>query len=99
MSLKLLPVDELWVDRIVALANVPWERATVEAMFVEWGLARSGEVVEWEGGPGAPQFAVDADGEPSGWSAQLGGGSAGSGHVGAPAVRAVLAGVRGGRAG
>ncbi len=72
MSLKLLPVDEVWVDRMVALTRVPWERAMVEAMFVEWGLARPGERVEWEGGPGAPQFAVDADGDLSGWSVELG---------------------------
>lgn len=72
MSLKLLPVDEVWVDRMVTLCSVPWERAMVEAMFVEWGLARPGEAVEWEGGPGAPQFAVDADGELSGWSVELG---------------------------
>jgi hypothetical protein len=72
MSLKLLPVDEVWVDRMVTLADVPWERARVDAMFVEWGLARPGEAVEWEGGPGAPQFAVDADGEPAGWSVEVG---------------------------
>jgi hypothetical protein len=72
MSLKLLPVDDVWVDRMVALADVPWERALVEAMFVEWGLARPGENVEWEGGSGAPQFALDAHGELSGWSVELG---------------------------
>ncbi|MEH0829829.1 MULTISPECIES: hypothetical protein [unclassified Micromonospora] len=72
MSLKLLPVDEVWVDRMITLADVPWERATVEAMFVEWGLARPGEDVGWEGGPGAPQFAVDHEGEPSGWLVELG---------------------------
>jgi hypothetical protein len=49
MSPKLLPVDEVWGDRMVALARVPWERAMVEAMFVEWGLARPAEHVEWEG--------------------------------------------------
>lgn len=72
MSLKVLPVDVLWVDRMVTLARTPWDRAMVEAMFVEWGLARPDETVEWEGGPGAPQFAVDADGQPSGWSVELG---------------------------
>lgn len=39
---------------------------------MEWGLARSGEDVEWEGGAGAPQFAVGADGEPLGWWVELG---------------------------
>ncbi|MBQ0892681.1 hypothetical protein KBX37_06110 [Micromonospora sp. U56] len=72
MSLKLLPVDEVWVDRMITLADVPWERATVEAMFVEWSLARPDEDVGWEGGPGAPQFAVDHEGEPSGWLVELG---------------------------
>jgi hypothetical protein len=72
MSLKLLPVDEVWVDRMVALAGVPWERARVEAMFVQWGLARPGEEIEWEGGPGGPQIAVDADGERTGWRVELG---------------------------
>jgi hypothetical protein len=63
MSLKLLPVDMLWVDRMVTLARTPEDRAMVEAMFVDWGVARPGEGVEWEGGPGARQFAVDADGQ------------------------------------
>jgi hypothetical protein len=35
MSLKLLPVDEVWVDRMITLADVPWERSMVEAMFLQ----------------------------------------------------------------
>jgi hypothetical protein len=68
MSLRVLPVDEVWVERMIALVDGPWERAPVEALLVAWGLALPGEPVEWEGGPCAPQLSH----EPRGWRIELG---------------------------
>jgi hypothetical protein len=65
MSLKMLPIDAFWVDRMIALADSGWDQATIEAHFVEWGWVRdpsnAAPMIEWGGGVGSPHFLTDPD--------------------------------------
>lgn len=76
MSLKTLPVDGGWVQRMVDLASGPWERARIEKAFVSYGWASpgpdGGAQVEWGGGPCAPQSLDGADPGLAGWYLELG---------------------------
>jgi hypothetical protein len=67
------PVEQSWRQISTWLMrHAPQTAAQVRPRRAQKrGLARPGESVEWEGGAGGPQIAVDADGEPSGWLLDL----------------------------
>lgn len=71
MSLKLLRVEDVWVDRIIALADGPWTRQDAEARFADWGW-HAGAAPEWGAGAAEPYEREDPDGEVIGWRLELG---------------------------
>ncbi|MFJ8745651.1 hypothetical protein ACIRL2_40605 [Embleya sp. NPDC127516] len=61
MALKTLEINQTWVERMLRLAESPWERAAVEQRFVDYGWMRPGEVLDWFGGACAPHVITGSD--------------------------------------
>ncbi|GCE01961.1 hypothetical protein [Embleya hyalina] len=61
MALKSLEINRTWVERMLRLAESPWERAAVEQRFVDHGWMRPGEVLDWFGGACAPHVVTGSD--------------------------------------
>ncbi|MFE7135647.1 hypothetical protein ACFVIM_32795 [Streptomyces sp. NPDC057638] len=82
MTLKSLPVDAVWVRRLVTLAERPWDRAHLEDVFTRHGWARPGPggrpEIAWGGGAGGPHSCDDEgdkgddSGGGVGWRLELG---------------------------
>jgi hypothetical protein len=76
MTLKSLQVDAVWVRRLIALAERPWDRSQLEDVFLRHGWARPGTDerpdIEWGGGGAAPHD-IEGDGDDGvGWRLELG---------------------------
>ncbi|MGW4032777.1 hypothetical protein ACWEFL_26330 [Streptomyces sp. NPDC004838] len=76
MTLKTLQVDAVWVRRLIAFAERPWDRSQLEEAFLQLGWAGPGAEgrpdVQWGGGAGCPHE-IDGGGvDGVGWRLELG---------------------------
>ncbi|MFJ8232838.1 hypothetical protein ACIQ9E_23295 [Streptomyces sp. NPDC094448] len=79
MTLKTLQVDAVWVRRLAALTEHPWDRPGLEETMLRYGWARPGQdgrpAVGWGGGAAEPHRADDSAAEEDGgigWRLELG---------------------------
>jgi hypothetical protein len=68
VGLKTLRVDDVWVDRMIALADGPWRQDRLESLLVRYGWAQpdpdGGARVTWQ--PGEPHWLGEGRGQPIG---------------------------------